>query len=114
MTANTKELTSRVNLERGLGADSLVVEVASNDGYLIQDYVGSGIPVLGIDPAKKVVGDAKARRVLTLCTFFSEELAQDLRAEGRRAELLHATKVIAYVPDVNGVFSGIRHLLATA
>jgi SAM-dependent methyltransferase len=112
VTANAKELTNRVVDERGLGGNSLVVEVASNDGYLLQHYVAFGIPVLGIDPAENVVGEAAARGVPTVCAFFGEDLARELRDQGRRADVLHANNVLAHVPDVNGFISGMSRLLA--
>lgn len=94
-----------------LGSDSFVVEVASNDGYLLQHYVAEGIPVLGIDPARNVVQAAEARGVPTLCGFFEAELAEELRASGRRAAVLHANNVLAHVPDLNGFLRGIARVL---
>jgi SAM-dependent methyltransferase len=97
---------------RGLDRDSLVVELASNDGYLLQYYAEKGIPVQGIDPA---IGPAKAaeeRGIPTLNTFFTEELAKKLRSDGKRADIIHANNVLAHVPDLNGFVAGIAALLA--
>ena len=106
--ANVEELIAR----RGLGPGSLVVELASNDGYLLQYYVKNGIPVLGIDPAEGPARAAIARGVPTLNAFFTRELAETLRADGRRATVLHANNVLAHVPDLNGFVAGIAALLA--
>jgi len=97
---------------RGLGPESLVVEVASNDGYLLQNFVKAGIPVLGIDPA---VGPAKAAEVAgvpTLREFFGLDLAKRLRAEGKAADVVLANNVLAHVPDPNGFVAGIATILA--
>ena len=106
--ANVAELASA----RGLGADDLVIEIASNDGYLLQYYRERGIPVLGIDPAEGPARAATERGVETLDTFFTLELAKQLRAEGRRPSVMHANNVLAHVPDQNEFVQGIGHLLA--
>lgn len=108
---------SRRNVEglierKGLDDGSLVVELASNDGYLLQYYVQRGIPVLGIDPAPGPAHAAEERGVPTLNTFFTVELARQLRADGRRADVLHANNVLAHVEDTNGFVEGIREVLA--
>ena len=97
---------------RALGAGSLALEVASNDGYLLRHYVSRGVPVLGIDPAANVAAAAEAVGVPTLCRFFGPDLAEELRAAGRRADVLHANNVLAHVPDVNGFASAIGRVLA--
>lgn len=96
---------------RGLGPESLVVELASNDGYLLKNYVERGIPVLGIDPADGPAKAAEALGVPTLCTFFTRDLADRLASEGRRADVIHANNVLAHVPDTNGFVRGIGRLL---
>jgi SAM-dependent methyltransferase len=106
--ANAEELVAR----RRLGAHSLVVEVASNDGYLLQAYAKRGIPVLGIDPAQGPARAARERGIPTLETFFTRELARDLAGQGRRADVLHANNVLAHVPDLNGFVGGMAELLA--
>ena len=112
VTANARALAHRVMAERPLGPDSLVVEVASNDGYLLKHYADAGVPVLGIDPALNVAAEAEARGIPTLTAFFGDDLAQGLCNQGRRADVLHANNVLAHVPDVNGVIRGIRRVLA--
>jgi hypothetical protein len=94
-----------------LGSDDLVVELASNDGYLLQHFVGSGIPILGIDPAANVAPDAEARGVPTLVAFFGTETAGRLAGEGRRASLVIGNNVLAQVPDLNDFVEGVRMLL---
>ncbi|MDE2050673.1 MAG: class I SAM-dependent methyltransferase [Gammaproteobacteria bacterium] len=97
--------------ERHLDGDSLVVELASNDGYLLQYYRTRGIPVLGIDPAPGPVAAARARGVETLQAFFGRDLAMRLAADGRRADVIHANNVLAHVADTNGFVAGIATLL---
>ena len=94
-----------------LDADSLVVELASNDGYLLKYYVENGIPCLGIDPAEGPAKAAEEIGVPTLCEFFTKEFAQKLANEGRRADVIHANNVLAHVEDTNGFIQGIRFLL---
>ncbi len=92
--------------------DSLVVELASNDGYLLQHFVPHGIPVLGIDPAQNVAeaaeerGRADARRVLR------RELAERLVSEGTQRRLVLGNNVLAQVPDINDFVAGVKILLA--
>jgi SAM-dependent methyltransferase len=104
---NVLELIDR----RALGSGSLVVELASNDGYLLKNYVEAGIGVLGIDPADGPVAAAEKIGVPTLCGFFSPELAESLRVEGKRADIIHANNVLAHVADTNGFVAGIARLL---
>ena len=112
MVAHARALVEEVRAERDLGSSNLVVEVASNDGYLLQHYVKAGIPVLGIDPAANVVPHALERDVPTLCEFFTTELAERLRAQGTRADVIHANNVLAHVPDINDFVTAIARLLA--
>jgi SAM-dependent methyltransferase len=105
--ANVKERIA----ERKLGSDSLVVELASNDGYLLQYYKADGVPVLGIDPAPGPVAAARAKGIDTLEAFFGLDFAKKLAAEGRRADVLHANNVLAHVADTNGFVAGIATLL---
>lgn len=95
----------------GLHKDGLVVEIASNDGYLLQYFVQSGIPVLGIEPAKNVAKVAMEKGVPTLTEFFGRELAQQLRNSGKQADLIAGNNVLAQVPDINDFVEGIRILL---
>jgi SAM-dependent methyltransferase len=95
----------------GLGAESQVVEIASNDGYLLQYFVHAGIPVLGIEPAANVAAEARRKGVETLERFFGVETAAALAAQGRRADLLVGNNVLAHVPDINDFVAGLRVLL---
>jgi SAM-dependent methyltransferase len=99
-------------LERfGLGPDSLVVELASNDGYLLRNFVERGVPVLGIDPSDTVARAAAKVGVPTLVEFFGEPLAARLASEGRRADLIIGNNVLAHVPRLNDFVAGIATLL---
>lgn len=95
-----------------LGASHLVMELASNDGYLLQYFAGAGIPVLGIEPAANVAQAAEEKGIPTLVRFFGEETARDLVRDGKRADLLAANNVLAHVPDLNGFVKGIEIALA--
>jgi SAM-dependent methyltransferase len=94
-----------------LGPDSLVVELASNDGYLLQHFLPLGVPVLGIEPAANVAREAAARGVPTLVEFFGVGLATKLVAEGKRADLIAGNNVLAQVPDLNDFVAGMALLL---
>jgi len=96
---------------RKLNLNSLVIEPASNDGYLLRNFLEYGIPVLGIDPAKGPVEAALKSGIPTLCNFFGKELAEQLREEGRLADVLIANNVLAHVADTNGFVEGIRIIL---
>jgi hypothetical protein len=94
-----------------LSSDSLVVELASNDGYLLQWFVEKGIPVLGIEPALNVARVAEEKGVPTLTKFFGAELASKLVGEGTTADLIIGNNVLAQVPDLNSFVAGIATLL---
>jgi hypothetical protein len=94
-----------------LDGDSLVVELASNDGYLLKNFLEMGIPVLGIDPSDTVVAAATQIGVPSLVEFFGERLAERLAAEGRRADLIIGNNVVAHVPLLNDFIAGISVLL---
>lgn len=96
---------------RQLGADSLVVEAASNDGYMLKHFVAAGVPVLGIDPADGPAKKAQESGVTTLNTFFTKELADELFEEGKRADVFLANNVLAHVADLNGFTAGVARLL---
>jgi SAM-dependent methyltransferase len=96
----------------GLGPDSWVVEIASNDGYLLQYLTARNIPVLGIEPAVNVAQVAIEKGIPTLTRFFGEALAIELRAAGRRADLIVGNNVFAHVPDPNDFLRGLKVLLA--
>ncbi len=105
--------SARALIERlGLGAQSFVVEAASNDGYMLRVFHEHGIPVLGIDPADGPAGAANDKGIPTRNTFFGAEVARELRAEGRAADLFLANNVLAHVADLNGFVDGIATILA--
>jgi SAM-dependent methyltransferase len=108
---HARDNAERLIESRALNEKSLVVELASNDGYLLRNFVAHGIPVLGIDPAEGPARAAREKGVPTLCRFFGSELAQELRAEGRQADIIIASNVLAHVPDLHGFVEGIRILL---
>lgn len=95
-----------------LGRDDLVVEIASNDGYLLRHVADAGVPVLGIDPAPDQAAAAREAGVPTLESFFGLELARQLVAEHGHANAIVANNVMAHVPDLNGFVAGMAHLLA--
>ena len=95
-----------------LGPDSLVVELASNDGYLLQHFLPKGIPVLGIEPALNVAEAAVARGVETITEFFGAELGARLARERGHADLVLGNNVLAQVPDINDFAAGVAALLA--
>jgi len=94
-----------------LGRQSFVVEVASNDGYLLQYFVKRNVPVLGIEPAANVAKVAVEKGVPTLVQFFGTQLAKKLAAEGRCADLVLGNNVLAQVPDLNDFVEGLKILL---
>jgi SAM-dependent methyltransferase len=94
-----------------LGAASRVVEVASNDGYLLQHFHAMGIPVLGIEPAANVAAAARAKGVPTETRFFGLDAARDIAARDGRADLIVANNVLAHVPDLNDFLAGLAHLV---
>jgi SAM-dependent methyltransferase len=108
---HARGIAERLIAERGLGPDSLVVELASNDGYLLAHYARAGVPVLGIDPARNIADVAAARGVPTIAEFFTRDLADELATSGRFADVVHANNVIAHVPDLNGFVAGIERIL---
>jgi hypothetical protein len=94
-----------------LGKDSFVVELASNDGYLLQYFVKRGIPCLGIEPAANVAKAARERGVDTQVLFFHERTAQDMRAAGRMSDLVLGNNVLAQIPDLNSFVAGLPIIL---
>jgi hypothetical protein len=104
----TEKMIERFRLDR----EDYVVELASNDGYLLQHFVAKGIPVLGIEPAVNVADTAVKKGVPTLVKFFGEHTARELAASGRRPNLLLGNNVLAQVPDLNDFVKGMKVLLA--
>jgi len=112
MVKHAEIIANRLVDEEKLGANSLAMEIASNDGYLLQHYKKRGVPVLGIEPARNVAKVAETERgIRTITEFFGRELARDLAAKGERADVLHAHNVLAHVADLNGVIAGFRTVL---
>jgi SAM-dependent methyltransferase len=107
MLRHARDIAERLIAERGLGPQSLVVEIASNDGYLLQNYVRAGVPVLGVEPAVNIAEVANEKGVRTIAEFFGEEMARGLEP----ADVIHANNVLAHVPDLNGVVAGFRYVL---
>jgi SAM-dependent methyltransferase len=89
-----------------------VVEIASNDGYLLQFYKKAGVEVLGVEPARNIARVAESKGIPTVCEFFGAAVAARLAAEGKRADVIHAHNVLAHVADLNGVVKGLATLLA--
>jgi SAM-dependent methyltransferase len=110
--AHARAYVELVTDRLGLGPDSFVVELASNDGYLLQHFVGGGVPVLGIEPAKNVAAVAVERGVPTLTEFFGQALAARLADNGHQADLVIGNNVLAQVPDLNDFVAGVKLLLA--
>ena len=108
---HAKTYAERMTRELDLGPDSLVVEIASNDGYLLQYFVKAGIPVLGIEPSGSVAKAAEEKGVPTLVEFFGEDLAKRLAAEGKKPDLICSANVLAHVPDINDFVAGVAALL---
>lgn len=107
-----REYAERSIGELGLNADSLVAEVASNDGYLLQYFAQAAVPVLGIEPAGSVAAAARAKGVRTETVFFGESTATELRERYGAADLMAANNVIAHVPDLHDFVAGFTAMLA--
>jgi 2-polyprenyl-3-methyl-5-hydroxy-6-metoxy-1,4-benzoquinol methylase len=97
-----------------LRSDSLVLEIASNDGYLLQYFAQKGVPVLGIDPADNVAAVARGRGIPTETCFFGTSTAERLAGEGRQADLVVGNNVLAHVPDINDFVQGLKLALKPA
>jgi SAM-dependent methyltransferase len=109
--AHAKEYCTMARRRFGLDAGSLVVELASNDGYLLKNFIDMGVPVLGIDPSDTVAAAAEKIGVPTLVEFFGERLAKELAGSGRQADLIIGNNVLAHVPLLNDFVAGIALLL---
>ena len=112
--AHAKAYCEMIVARLGLGPDSLVVELASNDGYLLQHFLPLGVPVLGIEPAANVAKVAIDSGIATRVEFFGVALAEALLDEGRQADLIIGNNVLAQVPDLNDFVAGMARLLAPA
>jgi len=108
---HAKNYTAQMVERFGINAGSLVVELASNDGYLLQYFVEKGVPVLGIEPARNVAKVAIEKGIPTLVEFFGEKMAANLVSNGKKADLVLGNNVLAQVPGLNDFVSGIKVLL---
>jgi hypothetical protein len=109
---HARQYTEQMRTRFALDGNSHVVELASNDGYLLQWFVEAGVPVLGIEPAANVAEAAEAKGVPTLVKFFGQTLALELAKHGRLADLLIGNNVLAQVPDLNDFVAGMKMILA--
>lgn len=109
--AHARTYTEKMIREFGFGANSLVVEIASNDGYLLQYFKQAGVPVLGVEPAANVAKVAKDKGIPTLVEFFGVKTARMMAANGQQADLLLGNNVLAHVPDVNDFVAGMKIVL---
>ena len=109
--AHAKAYADRAVERLHLNENSLVVELASNDGYLLQYFVEKGISVLGIEPAANVAREAQRKGISTLVRFFGQELAAELACAGKQADLLVGNNVLAHVPDLRSFVQGMKTLL---
>jgi SAM-dependent methyltransferase len=109
--AHAKAYCGMARKRFALGPSSLVVELASNDGYLLKNFLTMGIPVLGIDPSDTVAAAAEKIGVPTLVEFFGQKLARELVQQGRQADLIIGNNVLAHVPRLNDFVAGLSVLL---
>jgi SAM-dependent methyltransferase len=109
--AHAKRYAEKMTHELGLNAQSLVIEVASNDGYLLKNFVAAGIPCLGIEPTDSTAAAAEQLGIPVLREFFGEALGQQLTAKGQQADLIAGNNVYAHVPDINDFTRGLKAAL---
>ena len=108
---NARENSDRLIGKCGLNRNSRVVEIASNDGYLLKNYKERHIPILGIEPAHNIAQVANERGIPTISEFFNAQLAEQLRNQDKVADVIHANNVAAHVADLHGMVEGIATLL---
>ena len=111
--AHAKRYVDMITEKQQLNTNSLVVEIASNDGYLLQHFVAKNIPVLGVEPAANVAEAAKKKNIRTTVKFFGKNTAEEVKKEYGAADLLLGNNVLAHVPDINDFVSGMKVLLNT-
>lgn len=111
MLRHSREACDGYMKEFGLNGLSLVVEVASNDGYLLQNFVKAKVPCLGIEPAANIAKIAREKGIETLVEFFGKKIASDLAAQNRQADLILGNNVFAHAPDTNDFVAGLKTLL---
>lgn len=112
LLASAKNYTESISARLGLNPGDRIVEIASNDGYLLQYFLGRGMDVLGVDPAGNIAEVAINKGIPTLVRFFGAEVARELAARGDRARLIIANNVVAHVADLNDFIEGLKILLA--
>ena len=112
MLRHAEAMAVQLVRQESLGANDLVIELASNDGYLLQYFQRRGVPVLGIEPAANIAQVAQAEKgIPTLAEFFGHHLAKDLARQGKSADVIIGNNVLAHVPDLNDFVAGIAALL---
>jgi SAM-dependent methyltransferase len=111
MLQHAKDLCERLKTERKLNKDSLVIEIASNDGYLLKNYNQAQVPTLGIEPALNVAEVAREAGVETMTEFFDSELAKKIVESKGKADVVHAHNVLAHVPNINSILEGLHTVL---
>jgi hypothetical protein len=111
MLKHAKAAVEKHISEKKLGKDSFVIEIASNDGYLLKNFVQAGIPCLGFEPAANIAEVARQNGVETHCEFFGKETASALREQTGRADLILGNNVFAHAPDTNDFVAGVVELL---
>ncbi len=111
MVDHARQLAKSMIQKKKLDANALVIEPASNDGYLLQHYQQAGVSVLGIEPAANIAKVANEKNINTRNDFFSRELATELASQGTKADVIHAHNVLAHVADLNGFVEGVATLL---
>ena len=108
---HSKNYTNKMMNDFGIHQDSLVVEIASNDGYLLQFFKEKNVNVLGIEPTESTAKVSREKGIETISKFFGDRLAKELVGENKKADLLLGNNVLAHVPDVNDFIKGIKTLL---
>jgi SAM-dependent methyltransferase len=108
---NAREISQRLSARHRLDGKSLVIEIASNDGYLLKHYKKRGIPVLGVEPALNIAKVSEEHGVPTVSEFFNMGVAGQLKSRGFEADVIHANNVVAHVADLHGVVEGMAVLL---
>jgi 2-polyprenyl-3-methyl-5-hydroxy-6-metoxy-1,4-benzoquinol methylase len=110
---HAKNYTNKMTKRFGYNPDSLVIEIASNDGYLLQYFKEKNIPVLGIEPTANTAEVARSKGIESLVRFFGVELARELVSQNKKADLLLGNNVLAHVPDINDFVGGMKIILDT-
>lgn len=111
MLRHAREAVGRYIKEFSLGPDSFAIEIASNDGYLLQNFISTGIPCLGVEPAANIAKVAREKGIDTVVEFFGESCAKTLAAKKRNADLILGNNVFAHAPEINDFVAGLKYLL---